>query len=226
MFQNAQFHHLVDRLEDDFGLDHKVVHYIGAVLPQSTTVMDEFTIADLRKEDVVKQFTTTSTFYIPPRNIAPVDQTVVQKLGLSGTYVHPIDIYPRSNWVTAQLPDVPAYGPLERAAVEGIASHVTPADHTVLCASSAVKRFMTDLALSPSLLAQYKADPVAVLDATPGLSAKEKFALSFDKPGPVYSVMRATPSAVASGQEVTLDEIAGSVEVSCFPGIMVIIIQI
>ncbi|KAI6042262.1 tetrapyrrole methylase [Pisolithus marmoratus] len=221
VFDNSQFHHLVDRLEVDLGPDHRVIHYIGAVLPQSTTIMDEFTVADLRKEDVVKQFTPTSTLYIPPRNIAQPDQTVVQSLGLTSTHLRPIDIYPRSKWVAAQLPTVPAYGPLERATVERIASHVTPTDHTVLHASSTIKKFLTDLALSPSLLARYKADPVAVLDATPGLSAKEKFALSFGKPGPVYSVMRATPSAVASGQEVTLDEIAGSVEVPCSPFFLV-----
>ena len=53
---------LVDHLEKYFGPDHKVVHYIGAVLPQSATVVDEFTIAELRNDDVVKQFTTASTF--------------------------------------------------------------------------------------------------------------------------------------------------------------------
>lgn len=222
MLQNGQFHHLVDRLEEDFGPDHKVVHYIGAVLPQSKTVVEDFTIAELRKEDVVKQFTTTSTFYVPPCNIAQVDQAVVQKFGLSGKYSHPIEVYPRSRWVAGKLPAVPAYGPLERTAVERLASHVTPADYTVLHASSAMKKFMTDLALTPSLLAQYKADPAAVLDATPGLSVKEKFALSFDKPGPVFGIMRATPTAVAGGQELTLDEIAGSVEDSIAAKIVVI----
>ena len=210
LFQNGQFHHLVDRLEEDFGPDHKVVHYIGAVLPQSTTVMDDFTIADLRKEDVVKQFTTTSTFYVPPRNTAQTDQTVLQKLGLSVTYAHDKSVYPRSRWVAGQLPAAPAYGPVERAAVERITSHVIPADYRVLHASSAMKKFMTDLALSPSLLAQYKADPAAVLDATPGLSVKEKFALSLNKPGPIHAIMRATPTTIASGQEPSLDEIAGS----------------
>ena len=218
-------HHLVDRLEEDFGPDHKVVDYIGAVLPQSSTVMEDFTVADLRKEDVVKQFTTTSTFYVPSCYIAKVDQVVLQKLGLPGTYTHPIDVFPHSKWVAGQLPAVPAYGSFERAAVERIASHVIPADHNkVLHASSAMKKFTTDLPLTPSLLAQYKADPAAIRDATPGLSIKEKFALSLGKPGAIYAVMRATLTAVASGQEPTLDEIAGSVKVSAALTVMVTII--
>ncbi|OAX30810.1 tetrapyrrole methylase, partial [Rhizopogon vinicolor AM-OR11-026] len=67
-FEKSKFHLLVDRLEKDFGPDHKVVHYIGAVLPQSTTTMDTFTVLDLRKEDVAKQFGTISTLYIPSRD--------------------------------------------------------------------------------------------------------------------------------------------------------------
>ncbi|KAG8683510.1 hypothetical protein FRC08_014248, partial [Ceratobasidium sp. 394] len=65
-FQKSKFHLLVDLLERDFGPEHKVVHYIGAVLPTTTTIMDTFTIADLRREDVAKQFNTVSTLYVPP----------------------------------------------------------------------------------------------------------------------------------------------------------------
>jgi len=76
-FEKSKFQLLVDRLEKDFGPDHKVVHYIGAVLPQSTTTMDTFTIADLRKEDVAKQFGTISTLYIPPRDEGHVNLKMV-----------------------------------------------------------------------------------------------------------------------------------------------------
>ena len=38
--QNDRFGLLVDRLEKDFGSDHKVVHYIGAVLPQATPTIN------------------------------------------------------------------------------------------------------------------------------------------------------------------------------------------
>ncbi|KAJ7691593.1 hypothetical protein B0H17DRAFT_1285914 [Mycena rosella] len=35
-------------------LDHKIQHYIGAILPQSVKVKDEFAIRDLRKEQAVQ----------------------------------------------------------------------------------------------------------------------------------------------------------------------------
>ncbi|PBK83921.1 tetrapyrrole methylase [Armillaria gallica] len=223
VFDNRKFHLLVDRLEEDFGPDHRVVNYIGAVLPQSTTVMDEFTIGDLRKEDVVKQFTTVSTFYVPPRTRAPVDQEAMQKFGPSDApLAHTVrHLYPPSKWAGTQTSVVPAYGPCERAAVDRIADYTPPPDHMILRASPAIRQFMTDLALNPGLRDRYKADPVAVLDATPDLSTQEKFALSFDKPGPVYTVMRATPAAIASGQEPTFDDIAGATE-SASPPLFVI----
>ncbi|OAX30865.1 hypothetical protein K503DRAFT_806635 [Rhizopogon vinicolor AM-OR11-026] len=74
--------------------------------------MDTFTIADLRKEDVAKQFGTISTLYIPPRD-------------------------------------------------EG---HVNLKGHKKLHASAAMKKFMTDLALKPKFLEEYKFDPVAVVE--------------------------------------------------------------
>ena len=84
-----KFHLLVDRLEKDFGPDYKVVHYIGAVLPQSTTIMDTFTIADLRKGDIAKQFNTVLTLYIPPRDEPPVSSTMTQAFGfVAGVTAH------------------------------------------------------------------------------------------------------------------------------------------
>ena len=85
--KKSKFHLLVDRLEKDFGPDHKVVHYIGAVLPQSTTTMDTFTIADLRKEDVAKQFGTISTLYIPPRDEGHVNYSMAEAFGSPGAPV-------------------------------------------------------------------------------------------------------------------------------------------
>ncbi|OCB86575.1 tetrapyrrole methylase [Sanghuangporus baumii] len=229
---NREFHILVDRLEEDFGLDHKVVHYIGAVLPQSTTVMDEFTIADLRKEEVVKQITTTSTFYLPPRSMAHIDQDMLQKLRLSLSPVeHVMHVYPRSKWASAESPNPPAYGPIEREAVSHLTNHTIPNDHQFLRGSRPLRQLMVDLALQPGLRNRYKADPASVLDAIPGMSAEEKFALTLNHAAPIFKVMRASR---ADGEAPTLDEIAGTVNPSlacpaivvCFVGIMVIVIAL
>ncbi|KAL0580723.1 hypothetical protein V5O48_001281 [Marasmius crinis-equi] len=198
---NRRFHFLVDRLEEDFGLDHKVIHYIGAVLPQSPTIKDELTIADLRKEDVVDRITALSTFYLPPRTLSPASKEILNKLGLSDA---PLTIMERLSAKLAGTGTKSAYGPSERAALEVLEKHVPPSDHKMLEASTAIRQFMTDLALQPDLLDRYMTDPGAVVDTIPGLSPTEKFALRLNEPGPVQAVMRTT----AGRERLTIEEIA------------------
>ena len=190
--QNTKFHLLVDRLEKDFGPEHKVTHYVGAVLPQSVTKMDTFTIAELRDPDVVKQFSTISTLYIPPlpSAIASDDPGMSARLGCS--------------------PGVP-FGS-ERSpsrhleVVSQIAKHVVPPTHKRLHASSAMKRFMIDLIQSPELLEKYKADPALVVGEGEGLTTGEKLALKTGRSGPLCEVMWATPEEISSGVEKSLSE--------------------
>lgn len=171
-------------------------------MPQSTTIMDEFSIADLRKEEVVKQFTTWSTFYIPPRDAAPVDEGIMQSLGLSSNDMQ-YTMYPPSSTMRLGIrsPNLDVYGRAGRAAIEKLDHHTPAARHQVLRASPAIRKFMEDLALKSDLRDRYKADPHTVLDAIPGLTSQEKIALGFGKPGPVYKVMRATGRETADGQE-------------------------
>ncbi|OAX33692.1 hypothetical protein K503DRAFT_837220, partial [Rhizopogon vinicolor AM-OR11-026] len=107
-FSKSKFQLLVDRLEKDFGPDHKVVHYIGAVLPQSTMTMDTFTIADLRKEDVAKQFSTISTLYIPPRDEGQVDFSMPEAFGFPGA---PVQLNSSQKWAGPKLNIIPPNGP-------------------------------------------------------------------------------------------------------------------
>ncbi|OAX42041.1 hypothetical protein K503DRAFT_854227 [Rhizopogon vinicolor AM-OR11-026] len=180
-FSKSKLHLLVDRLEKDFGPDHKAVHYIGAVLPQSATVMDTFTIADLRKEDVAKQFSTISTLYVPPRDERPVHSGVAEAFGSSGAPVKSSEII--------GLRDV----------IAQIDTHIAPEWHKKLHTSAAMKKFMTDLALKPKFLEEYKLDPVAVAESAEGLSNLEQFALKFARDGAAGALMKATESDIASG---------------------------
>ena len=174
--------------------------------------MSVYSISDLRKEEVTKQISAVSTFYVPPRDTPyPSAEVVLETLGQQGVKFEsfkcpapPLRCLPTHSYSET------AYGPFERAAIERISTHTTPSEKKILRASPAVRQFMKDLALVPGFLERYKADPGVVLDSFPGLTVVEKFALSFDKPGPIHSLMRATASAIASGQGPTIDEISAS----------------
>ncbi|OAX39229.1 tetrapyrrole methylase [Rhizopogon vinicolor AM-OR11-026] len=204
-FEKSKFHLLVDRLENDFGPDHKVVHYIGAVLPQSTTTMDTFTISDLRKEDVAKQFGTISTLYVPLRDEALVNPIMAEAFGRTAA---PVTMNSSVKWAGPKLNIVSAYGPHERSVIAQIDTHVAPEGHKKLHTSTAMNKFMTDLALKPKFLEEYKLDPAAVVESAEGLSNMEKFGLKVAKAGAAHILMKATESDIASGRQLTEDEIA------------------
>ncbi|OAX32466.1 hypothetical protein K503DRAFT_776624, partial [Rhizopogon vinicolor AM-OR11-026] len=67
---------------------------------------------------------------------------------------------------------------------------------------------MTDLALKPKLLEEYKLDPGAVVESAEELSDVEKFALKVASSGAAYISMTATESDIANGRKLTEDEIA------------------
>lgn len=101
--------------------------------------MDEFTIADLRKEEIVKQIPTISTFYVPPRSSTDIDEETVQKLGIPPHSGLAADLYPRSKFISTNSPSPPAYGPFEQEAVRRLMNHTTPSDQQFLRGSPALR---------------------------------------------------------------------------------------
>jgi hypothetical protein len=200
-WENGQFLLLVDRLEEDFGVDHNVVHYVCAILPQSETSKDTFRIGDLRKPEVVRQFTTASTLFVPPRNIANIYKPMVESMGGAEK------IGPHLRMPTFGISAKDWYGPIERKAIAEIDNHDTSASHRFLQCSPAIKEFMLDLALNPKSLAKYKADPSAVVKANGSLTAHEKLGLKSGKPGPVYALMTTSQAEIETGREATEEEL-------------------
>lgn len=177
------------------------MHYIGAVLPQAISTINTIAITDLRNPEVLKQFNTVSTLYVPPREISPINSTMSEALGRPRLPLAILGTSPDSRCTNA-------YGPIENATIAKLDSHIIPDDHIELRASAAIKKFMIDLALKPRLFSTYKEDPASIVEAVEGLTAKDKFALQFGKDGPIYTLMQATRSDIAQGREVTEDEIA------------------
>ncbi|PVG01141.1 tetrapyrrole methylase [Serendipita vermifera] len=207
-FENSKFSLLVDRLERDLGPNHKVVHYVGAVLPQSATIMETYTIAELRKPEVIKRISTTSsTFYIPPRDSEAIDYDMVARLGIPPEKYRKIPSYPPNQWAGPNYTSTPAYGPEEKAAVSQLANHVVPNSYKTLHASPAMKKVMIDLATDRSLYKKYEANRDAFVDAVKGLTELEKVALKMGTDGSVYKVMSATQADIELGKEPSIEEL-------------------
>jgi hypothetical protein len=170
--------------------------------------MDTFTVADLRKEDVAKQFQTISTLYIPARDEPPIHSGIAEAMGSPAT---PAKLHPSVKWAGPKLNIASTYGPHELDVIAQIDTLVVPEEYKKLHTSAAMKKFMTDLALKPKVLEEYKLNPIAAVESVEGLSNLEKFGLKFVKDGPADVLMKATESDIASGRQPTKDEIAKSI---------------
>ena len=193
--QNSKSSLLVDdRLEKDFRLDHKVVHGIGAVLPQSVTVVDTFTIAILCCS-AVQHFTfllATSPIHrvIYGSEAGPMGLPDVAK-------VANLSVCPAARWSRPAFAHAPT------------ATCTPPDGHRVLQASPAARRWLVDLALNTKLPEEYKANPQAVVDAQQDvLAAQEKTALGTGH-GPVYAVTKRREARLGRSL-CTFDTRAGS----------------
>ncbi|OAX32898.1 hypothetical protein K503DRAFT_804824 [Rhizopogon vinicolor AM-OR11-026] len=124
-----------------------------------------------------------------------------------GSKSTPVTLHYSVKWAGPKLNIVSPHGPHERDVLARINTNVAPEGHKKLHASVGMTKFMTDLALKPKFLQEYKLDPVAVVDAAEGLSDLEKFGLKFARSGPVDALMKATEFDIANGRQLTEDDI-------------------
>ncbi|KAH8104737.1 tetrapyrrole methylase [Cristinia sonorae] len=211
-FENNKFNILVDRLEKEYGADHPVVHYVAAMMPHQDPVTDKWTIAQLRNPKIASQVTGISTFYIPPKGRAPVNQSLVETLRLlpPGKVAEKLtQVYPANRW-EANVPTLPAYSQSDKEVVARIPEHVVPAEYQALETSQAMADVMTKLALDPKALAAYKANHDAFARAVPGLNDKERAALASGDEWQIRAAMKHIPgTAVENAAAVHIVVIVG-----------------
>ncbi|KAH8104785.1 tetrapyrrole methylase [Cristinia sonorae] len=204
-FENNKFNVLVDRLEKEYGADHPVIHYVAAMMPHQDPVMDKWTVGQLRDSQIASQVTGISTFYIPPKTRAPANELIVESLGLlpiGMTADKLTQIYPPSRW-ESNVPTLPAYGPAEKEIIAKIATHTVPDNYQPLDTSKAMVEVMTRLALDPTVLTKYKADPAAFAQSLPDLSDKERAALTSAGTWAICSAMKRVPESLLAERKLS-----------------------
>ena len=171
---------LLDRLEQEYGPNHTVIHYIGATLPQEDPVVDKLSISELRKPEVACTIKPRSTFYILPLRPAESNKQICKALGLSmllKTNMQQMSVASPFKLSGLDMPTVDAYTSGTRALLQDIDQITATNNNPTTRTSRAMQTFMERMALDPALLAKYKQDPVGVVDGESGLSALEERAL-------------------------------------------------
>lgn len=187
-FLNQGFGLLLDYLESFYGQDHPVLHYIGSRYPGVDPVIDRQTIASLRQPAIQGAVTGISTFYLPPKDIAPVDKETLLNLGLIRPGQTP-------NTPASPLRVIDRYGPREMKAYDDLAAFKVPESYHWQ-EDTAAARFVLALRDDPGLCRQYRSDPDGTVASWGGsrLGAAERKLLAKREGGAVQ--------IAAKGQDV------------------------
>jgi hypothetical protein len=154
---------LVDVLEQVYGIDYEIVHYVGAQYVSARPLIERLPIGSLRAPGTARKLSTLSTFYLPPLDLAETDAERAMALGLPLPRTAP----------SAPRGDLTRYGPgeidtLRRFADLSFASGYAVPDR------SAVLAFLTALSGDMGMRRRFESDPAAVLDGPDGIDLTER----------------------------------------------------
>jgi tetrapyrrole (corrin/porphyrin) methylase-like protein len=178
-YLNNHFSYFISWLEELYGSGYEITHYIGSRYPGTDPLIQVRRLRDLHDPDRQRDITGLSTFYIPPRDAAAMDQRTAVHLGVlqAGRPVPPPGS-PRR--------DIARYGRREMAAFSSLARFRIPPSYHWQDETEAA-RFLIELRFDPELRALYRRAPAAAL-ADPrfaGLSDRERSLLVSRDPGSI-----------------------------------------
>jgi hypothetical protein len=152
-FENRGYDVLVDALEEAYGADWEVTHYIAPQYVGVEPLIERHPIATLRDPEVRKTLSALSTFYIEPRQAVATDRGRSLALGS-----HPEQPLPPPSCA----PDVTRYGPAEIAALRSFGDFAVSPRYRLPQMTPAAN-FMLALSGDLDMQQRYRDDPATVL---------------------------------------------------------------
>ncbi|PWB31418.1 hypothetical protein DCO48_17315 [Pseudomonas sp. SDI] len=174
---NENFSILVQYLQQHYGDDYPITHYIASRYPGVAPVIEHFPLSALHDPQIQVRFTGISTFYIAPKVSRPSNREMAIRLGLLKD--HEILKTP-----TNPQREVDRYGPRELAAIRQFGNFQVPQDYHWQ-ESTAASHFILALKDDIGLRERFAGDPAGTVDSDvfPGLSGREKRLLATGDPG-------------------------------------------
>jgi hypothetical protein len=148
-YRNRGLHALVDRLENAYGPNGIVTHYVGAQYVGVLPHIKQIPVATLRDPSIARELTTLSTFYIAPVEQADNEEDTARSFGAVAKPRYPTSDYTH-------------YGAREISALRSFSDYSPAAGYEVI-EPNAVIRLLTRLSRDVALRMSFERDPVAVL---------------------------------------------------------------
>ncbi len=176
-YVNANFSHFIQYLQDAYGPDYPVTHYIASRYPTIEPLIETYTLEQLHNPDTQMSITGLSTFYLPPKTAAQADQELMRELGLlkDGQTVRNAG---------QPLREITRYTHREMEAFRDFAHFSVPNGYQWQ-AETPASRFLIQLQGDPELQQRYTQDPKEALrdPRFANLSARERSLLATRDPG-------------------------------------------
>jgi hypothetical protein len=189
-FPNTRFPVLVNYLDDWYGPDHPVIHYIASQFSLSQALTERLTVGRLSDPDIAASITGISTLYLPPKEARQNDPEMASRLGLRVQTTTPQGSRP---FLSGQ-----PYGERERRAIAALDEHTPSPEYRPSRPSPALYEVLKELALSPNALSRYLQSPKQVLSGDRGLSDEERRALMSGHQGRLRLTMQRDALEVAT----------------------------
>lgn len=182
-FINDKLMILVEYLQEIYGEDYPVTHYVAARYPTLEPTTDVYKLSELGDPAIQQKITGLSTFYLAPRDATPSDSEMAARIGLvkPGQKVNP----------AAPSRPIADYGPRELAAIEELEGFRVPSRYQDQAWTRAGE-FLIRLTEDPKFARLYWLHPERAVseECFPGLSEKEKRALIGRNDGPIQIAVK------------------------------------
>jgi Tetrapyrrole (Corrin/Porphyrin) Methylases len=192
-FPNTHLPVLVEYLQEIYGDDYEIVHYIAAQYALCDPVIERLPLSAFKDPTVSKRVTGISTFYVPPKVLRGVDPQVAATLGLSAVRLPVRDTVNSSPF----FPSPPGYTKPVVEVIAQLQTHRPPAGYKPARPSAEFYNLVRELSLNPATLELFNSNPEALLDRCIGLSQAERRALLSRHYGYLRLAMQRTTAEVA-----------------------------
>lgn len=171
-YLNNNFSYFVRWLEEIYGSDFEITHYIGSRYPTIDPLVVQYRLSELHDPEVQETITGLSTFYLPPQDVVPTDRQTAMDLGL-------IEKGQTLSTPKSPLREIGKYGSREMVAFDAFRRFRIPPSYRWQ-EDTGASDFLIALRFDPKLQANYAADPLAALEQPrfAGLSDKERAMLA------------------------------------------------
>ncbi|CAM4467228.1 SAM-dependent methyltransferase [Paenibacillus tarimensis] len=212
-YLNRNFNVLVEFLQQVYGRDYVITHYIAAHYPTIPPIIERWKLSELLRPDVQAGIQGLSTFYIPPKDATECCVEMAVRIGMAKPGSQP--------WTYPAHKDIDRYDEREVQAIRELSNFRIPADYQHPERTRAAD-FMLELTHNLELQKLFERDPSAALsgDSFPGLGAWERRLLATRQPSNISCAVKGADTPRSPGEQWIIDLLAASSLVELYSGIL------